>query len=123
MRARHRTERQNQRDECRARSNRVGEQRNRHVAAGEALAHDARAHHRGYQKTCAEEFGYDAAAESWSHSWPMRSTSLLMASEARLASGKHRNRLMRRLSVWNASRKARSISAGVPTTAAGSGTP
>src|SRR5260370_5600375 len=53
----------------------------------------------------------------------MESISFWIASLSRLARGRLRNRLIRRLRSKYASRNARSICSGVPLTAAGSGTP
>src|SRR5437879_10295462 len=57
------------------------------------------------------------------HCRPMRSISFLRDSLSRLESGKERNKPIRRSRTTKASRKARSICAGLPTTAAGSETP
>ena len=53
----------------------------------------------------------------------MLSSSLWIANCPNVESGKDRKRLIRRSRIENASRKARSISSGVPFTAAGSGIP
>ena len=53
----------------------------------------------------------------------MRSTSFFSARRSSAARGRARKRLIRRSRIKNASRKARSISAASPRTAAGSGTP
>ena len=55
--------------------------------------------------------------------WPMLSSSFLSARLSRLFSGRQRNRLILRSRIKNASRNARSTSASLPRTAAGSGTP
>ena len=52
---------------------------------------------------------------------PLLSTCVLMASFSRVGIGSERNKLILRSRVMKASRKARSISAGVPSTAAGVG--
>ena len=60
MRAGYRTERENQRHQHRAGRERVGKQRNRDVAAGQPLAHDAGANDRRQQQRRADRLGSDA---------------------------------------------------------------
>ena len=67
MRARYRAEGQDQRDERAARRDRVGEQRQRDVSAGEPLGHDAGADHGGEQQRRADRFGGGAAREGALH--------------------------------------------------------
>ena len=69
------------------------------------------------------EICYGSGAQTEFHCWPIFSISRLSASRSRLASGRLRNRLMRRWSMKKASRKARSTCSVVPCTAAGSGMP
>ena len=63
MRAGDRTECQDERDEHGARRQGIGKQRHRHVASGEALAHDPRADDRGEQEGRAHRLGGEAAAQ------------------------------------------------------------
>src|SRR5208283_4543600 len=72
-----------------------------------------------FNRRCAD--GVERCSVAYSR--PMRVTSFLRARALRLASGRLRNKAMRRSRVTKASRKARSIWSGVPTAAAGSGTP
>ena len=123
VRARDRLKCRDQRDQRRARCDRVGEQRQSHVAAGKSLRHDSRTDHRGNQKTGSEEFRGQPPREREAPCLPMSFNCRWMASRSRLESGRLRNRLILRSSITNASRKAFSISSGVPSAAAGSSTP
>ena len=58
-----RAEPQDERDERGARRQGIGEQRHRHVAGGEALAHDPRSDHRREQERRARRLGGEAAAQ------------------------------------------------------------
>ena len=63
MRARHRPKDQDEDGQHRAGRQRVAEQGERHVPAGQPLGHDAGADHRGEQQGGAERFGERALAE------------------------------------------------------------
>ena len=79
-RAGHRSEGQDQGDERRAGGERVGEQRDRDVAPGKALAHDSGANDGGEKKGRAYGFGGKPADESRTirHSRKVRSTTWVL---------------------------------------------
>src|ERR1700730_17489927 len=123
MRARDRSKSKDESDKGGARGDGVSEQGYSHIAARETLRHDARAHNCGDEESRPKEFGGDSPVETWPHWCPIWSICFWIASLSRLASGRLRNKLIRRSRIRKASRKAFSTASREPLTAAGSGTP
>src|SRR5580700_8041904 len=116
-------ERKYQRHQGGAGSHCIGEERQSHIATGQALSHHARTDYRGDEEGAPKEFRYSPAREGHFHLLPMWSISFLIASLSRLANGRDTKRAILRSSIRNASRNAFSICPSLPSTAAGSGTP
>lgn len=53
---------ENERDEGRAGGDRIGEERDGHIAGGQPLPHDARSNHRGQEQGGPHSFSHNAAA-------------------------------------------------------------
>src|ERR1700676_1695302 len=110
-------ERKNQRGERSRCRNRVGQKRNRNVSGGKPVSHDAGTDDGRHQECRAKKFRGEAARKWNFHRKPIRSISFLMASPARVASGRLRKSVILRSSVMNASRNARSTCSAEPFTA------
>src|SRR5215469_12243899 len=115
MSAGDRFERQDQRDECRSRCDRVSKQSDSYVPVRQPLAHDPRANDRGEQEGGSECLGAQPAGNRHClssparqtaavASFPMSSTSFWRASLLSFSIGRARNRLILRSSIKNASR-------------------
>jgi len=89
----------------------------------ESFARDSRADHLSQPECRADEFCPDRTVPAESHCRPTLPRSFLNAGLSMEASGRQRKRPIRRSSRKKASGKALCPSSGVPTTAAGSGTP
>ena len=83
-------EREYQRHKRRARSDRIGQQSHRHIAAREPLRHDARTDHGGHQKRSAQKLRRIERPRLDFIAWPIRSISFWMASLSRLARGRRK---------------------------------
>src|SRR5258705_8791133 len=123
MSSRHWSKCQNQRDQRCSGGNGIGEQRYCHVSAAQPFRQDAGTDHCREQKRGPEKFRANSLRQRKIHCRPIRSTAFCIARPSRLATGKLKRRLILRSRVTKASRNARSICSGVPSTAAGSGTP
>src|ERR1700722_6926445 len=123
MRAGYRSKCQYQGHERRASGNRIRQQGHGNVSGGQSLCHDSRTDDRGHKKGGSEKFRHDPRAQIRFHCFPIRSTSVWIASLSRLSRGKESKRLILRSRSRKASRKARSICSAVPFTSAGSATP
>jgi len=123
VRARDRTEGENERHSSRAGGNCVCQQGDGNIASSQMLSHDSRPDHRRQQKQASGELRNDAPFERDFHCRPIFSISLRIANCSNVEKGSARNNPVRLSKMVNASRKARSISSGVPSTAAGSGIP
>src|SRR5260221_6014678 len=127
LRARDRREGEDERDQGAARRQRIGEEGEGEIAAGEPLRHDAGADNGGEQQRRADALGCGAPSDAHIYgdgaARPISSALRLRASRSSLSSGSTTKSLMRASSRRYASRKAAIRCSSVPAAAAGSGTP
>ncbi len=82
----------NQRGECGARRNRVGQQCDGYVSAGKPLTHNAGTNDSGHEKPCPKKFRSNAPGERKFHCKPILSISFLIASCAESGNGQRKEK-------------------------------